>query len=157
MLSSQAFSRDELKTLSPPLHEELRTIRFQDVDVAGIVFFPRVQEYFHDALMALLDRAGIDVRQMLKKQNGTPLIHAEADYLAPMRFGDSVWVEVVEMRFGETSITTGFRVRDTSRARKLMALGQTVQVFMNLTTFSTQPVPEAFVTAIKRVARPLER
>ena len=157
MPSNQAFSRDELKQLSPPLYEELRTIRFQDVDVAGIVFFARVQEYFHDALMAFLDGAGIDVRQMLKKKCGIPLIHAEADYLAPMRFGDSVWVEVVEMRFGQTSITTGFRVRDTSRDRKHMALGQTVQVFMSMTTFSTQPVPDEFVKAIKRVARPLAK
>jgi 1,4-dihydroxy-2-naphthoyl-CoA hydrolase len=156
MRPSQAFSREDLKQMSPPLYEELRTIRFQDVDVAGIVFFARVQEYFHDALMACLDRAGIDVRQMLKKKCGIPLIHAEADYLAPMRFGDSVSVEVVGMRFGETSITTGFRVRDTSRARKPMALGQTVQVFMNMTTFSTQPVPSEFIHAIQGIGRPPE-
>ena len=52
------FDRDELKLSRPQAFVDRRAIRFQDIDAAGIIFYPRVLEMFHDAYAAFLTFAG---------------------------------------------------------------------------------------------------
>lgn len=82
-------------------------VAFDDVDHAGIVYYPRFFHYFHLAFEELLfsafaDRGGyralIDVRRI-----GFPAVHVDCDYKRPLRFGDRFRVEVTAAELGEKS------------------------------------------------------
>jgi YbgC/YbaW family acyl-CoA thioester hydrolase len=144
------FSPDDLVHATTVLHAEPRPVRFQDVDAAGIIFFARVLEYFHDAFLGLLRRAGIDLAAVLREGNwGMPLGHAEADYLGPMRFGDDVVVEIVRLDLGERSLHVGARVR--SPEGRILAIGQAVHVCIDRGTFRSKGIPEQTAAALKAV------
>ena len=91
----QPFTEEELRSSDPSRFTETRRVRFQDVDAAGIIFYPRVLEYFSDAYMSWLQEAGIDIPRTLELgEIGFPLVRAEAEYLRPLRFGDVIAVEI---------------------------------------------------------------
>lgn len=120
-----------------------RPVRFQDVDAAGILFFARAFEYFHDAYVALLDAHGIDLAKILASGTwGAPLASAEAAFKAPLRFGDRVAVEIERADVGTTSITVLFRVLSEPDGARVFCTGKTVHVFIDRKTFRTIPVPD---------------
>ncbi|TKD05257.1 acyl-CoA thioesterase [Polyangium fumosum] len=144
------LSPDDLVHASTVLHAEPRPVRFQDVDAAGIIYFARVLEYFHDAFLSLLRRAGIDLPGILQEGKwGMPLGHAEADYLGPMRFGDDVVVEIVRLTLSERSLHVGARVRSTEG--RVLAIGQAVHVCIDRETFRSRRLPEETVAALTAV------
>ena len=136
------FTREEILDATSVLFFQPRKVRFQDVDAAGTVFFPRIIEYFADTYLAMLDERGVDVARRLRKLEwAIPLAHVEADFLGPMRFGDHLVVEVVGARLAETSFAVAHRVRTPDGTRGL-AYGQTVHVVVDGTTFRPTPIPE---------------
>jgi 1,4-dihydroxy-2-naphthoyl-CoA hydrolase len=142
------FTRTEIVDAPAVLFFQPRKVRFQEVDAAGTVFFPRIIEYFADTYIAMLDARGVDVARSLKKLEwAIPLAHVEADFLGPMRFGDHVVVEVVGARLAESSFTLAHRVRSPD-ATKTLAYGQTVHVVVDGTSFRPTPIPEAIKLAL---------
>jgi 1,4-dihydroxy-2-naphthoyl-CoA hydrolase len=135
-----AFTHNELETSAPPLIIETRPVRFQDVDAAGTLFYPRLLDYFSDAYLALLIDAGLH-GEVAHGALRTPVVHAEADYLAPLRFGDTVTVALVRARASERSFTLGFRV--TRQDGAIAAIGQVTHVNIDAATFRASPLPEA--------------
>jgi YbgC/YbaW family acyl-CoA thioester hydrolase len=116
-----------------------RTVKFQDVDAAGTVFYPRVLEYFADVYMEALRVSGLDVPRMLREKTmAAPLAHAEADFMRPMFFGDEVDVEVVALEVGKTSASFGYRIR---KGHEVAAVGQTVHVFVDGQAFKPIDAP----------------
>jgi YbgC/YbaW family acyl-CoA thioester hydrolase len=123
-----------------PLFEHRREVRFQDVDAAGIVFFARVFEYFHDAYFALLAAHGLDMPRLLREGAwGAPIGHVEADFKAPMRFGEKIVVGIDRGEIGRTSLTVDYRV--TGEREKLYCTGKIVSVFIDRATFRLCEVP----------------
>ena len=143
------FTQAELSQATTVLYGERRLVRFQDVDAAGTIFFPRVLELFADAYLALLREAKIDVPRLLRERVlAAPLKHAEADYLRPLFFGDEVHVEVVAARMGTTSVQFGHRLRRDDGT--VSAVGQTVHVFVDGASFKPIALPaelRAFIEA----------
>jgi YbgC/YbaW family acyl-CoA thioester hydrolase len=124
------------------LFRQHRQVRFQDIDAAGILFFARVFEYFHDAFAALLAARGVDLPKVIREESwGAPLGHAEADFKAPMRFGDAVTVEVERGEVGTTSLTVLFRIVAAADPSKVLCTGKAVHVFVDRETFRSVPVP----------------
>lgn len=135
-----SFSRDALLAVREPIHRMPRRVRFQEVDAAGTIYYSRVFEYFGDAYIDLLERGGVSVPKVMAKQLwAAPLVHAEAEYLAPMRFGDHVVVEVATAACGTSSATVGYRI--TTEDGRVLGVGHTVHVFVDATTFRPCPIP----------------
>ena len=83
MKPERRFSRDAILGATEALASQSRPVRFQDVDAAGTIFFPKVYEYFSDAYLDLLLAAGLDVPGSLaRRESAAPLVHSEA---APLR------------------------------------------------------------------------
>jgi acyl-CoA thioesterase FadM len=134
------FSTEEL-TAAPPLGAvQPYVVRFQDVDAAGVVFYPRILELFHDAYVTFLRAAGQPLEIALKTGSwAAPIQWAEAHFLRPMRFGDVVETAVVASRVVESELLLGFR---TSLAGgKPAAVGRTRAVFVDLATFRRTTAP----------------
>ncbi|WP_394838855.1 acyl-CoA thioesterase [Pendulispora rubella] len=88
-----------------------RPVRFEEVDAAGIVFFPVFLNYCHDAMAALFDPLeGGYVRLVMERRIGLPTVHVEADYRAPLRYGDVARVEVKLLHMGSRSFSLGYTI-----------------------------------------------
>jgi 4-hydroxybenzoyl-CoA thioesterase len=83
-----------------------RAVRFSEIDAARMVFFARFCDYCHEAIEALFDRLdGGYPRLTMVRDIGVPSVHIEFDFRKPLRYGDTVVVEVEVLRIGERSIT----------------------------------------------------
>ena len=145
------FDREELKLSRPHAFVDRRSIRFQDIDAAGIIFYPRVLEMFHDAYAAFLAFAGAPLPEVLR--TGTwiaPVRHAEADYFKPLRFGDEVTVEICRAHVLETETTLGYRVA-RAEGGEVCVVGQTVHTFVERATFKRTPIPESVARALRHI------
>jgi YbgC/YbaW family acyl-CoA thioester hydrolase len=132
-----------------PLFAHSRPVRFQDVDAAGILFFARAFEYFHDAYLAHLTAEGVDFARVIAERTyGAPLVHAEADYKRPMLFGQNVVVEITEATLGTTSVTVHYRVRAERDPAAVHCTGRTVHAFVDREHFRPRPVPDEVRAAL---------
>jgi YbgC/YbaW family acyl-CoA thioester hydrolase len=126
-----------------------RGVRFQDVDAAGILFHPRLLEYFHDAYLELMAAAGTPLEVVLRTQTwGSPLRRVEAHYLKPLRFGDRIEIAMVGAKLQLSDVAVGYRVARLDNA-ELVAVGQTHHVFVDLATFRRVPIPEPLRNAFQ--------
>jgi len=119
-------------------------IRFADVDHAGIVYYPRFFHFFHLAFEELWRsrlgaRAYVDLLD--RRRIGFPAVRAEADYKAPLRFGDTADIELSVARLGGKSITFRYRVW-RAEPRELAAEGQVVCAVTDLSRFTAISVPD---------------
>ena len=82
-------------------------IRFGDVDQARVVYYPRFFHYFHQALERWFGEAlGVSYPELITVQNiGFPSVRVETEFVAPLRFGDRVRIEVELVDIGSKSIT----------------------------------------------------
>jgi 4-hydroxybenzoyl-CoA thioesterase len=119
-------------------------VRFDDVDHAGIVYFPRYFHYFHIAFeeifRARLGAAGL--RELIGHARiGLPAVHAEADFRRPLAFGDEVELAVELIELGERSLTLGYRAEHPERTGHVYAEGRVTAAVIDLDTFRPVPIP----------------
>jgi 4-hydroxybenzoyl-CoA thioesterase len=96
-----------------PPFRHVMPVRFADVDHAGIVYYPRFFHYFHTAFEEFFrERLGSRSYVALLDEDriGFPAVSAQCDYKAPLRFGDTMAIDVSIERMGERSITFRYRV-----------------------------------------------
>ena len=125
-------------------------VRFGDTDPAGIVFFARVFEYAHEAFEDCLAAGGLPLQTMLAQADwAMPLIHAEADYRAPMRLGEVLDVEVALAARSESSLTLAFAIRGAEDG-KVRATVRHVHVAVDRANFAKRALPTVVVEAFAR-------
>lgn len=124
------------------------SVRFHDVDFAGIVFFARIFFYAHDAYEAWLRSIGCYLEiPVAERGYALPFVHAEADYHEPLRAGQNVSIEVTPIAVGKSSYTLKARIRtepDTCNATVT-----TVTVCADPQTRRSQPLPDELRKAIE--------
>lgn len=86
-------------------------VRFGDIDQAGIVYYPRFFNYFHMVYEDYLRERVIPLHVLLKERHiGFPIVHLEADFRAPLRYGDVCPVELELVKLGGSSLTYRYRI-----------------------------------------------
>lgn len=132
-------------------HQSEIAVRFQDIDAAGIVFFSKFFEYVHQAYEDFLTAAGAPLAEVLRNGNwAAPLRHAEADYLAPVRLGALLRVELALAAVEPTEITLGWRILDAAN-EKPCAVIQTVHTFVDPANMTRISVPNEIAHKLKKV------
>ena len=131
------------------------SVRFDDVDYAQIVYFPRLFGYCHWAFEDFFGKkAGVSYAHLLSKRRvGFPTVHAEADFKYPLRFGDVCRVQVETVKLGKRSLTNRYRLF-LGNSKKLCAEIQIVHVAMHMDRYESVPIPRdlraAFTTHLVR-------
>lgn len=140
------FTREALEA-GPTSFAHPAAVRFQDVDAAGIVFFPRILELFHDAWVGYLESVGQPLPEVLRTRRwAAPLRHARADFLRPLQFGDRVEAQLVRGRLDRGDLWVGHRLVGGPENRPL-AVGLTIHAFVSPATMRREPMPEELSVA----------
>lgn len=118
-------------------------VRMHDIDMAGILYFPRQFRFAHDALEDFVESVGLTFDQVFRKEHFVfVIVHAEADYLAPLRVGDRIEVSLVIEAIGNTSFTVAYQIHKTDKT--LVGTAQTVHVTLDAKTRKKIPIPPPF-------------
>jgi len=119
-----------------------RTVAFQEVDAAGLVFFPHFLTYAHEAmeqLFAPLLEGYVGL--ILGRRIGLPAVHVDAEYSAPLVYGESARIETSVVHLGNRSMVIRYRfVRE--RDQVLAAVVRHTVVVTDLDKKKSCPIPD---------------
>jgi YbgC/YbaW family acyl-CoA thioester hydrolase len=126
-------------------------IRFADVDCARVVYFPRFFDYCHGVQEDFFgDEVGAPYAELMGQRHlGFPSVHAEADFKAPFRLGETARIVLEVAKVGRRSATLRFRLYrgDTD---ELCATVVNVVACIDLRTFAAAELPEDVRGALQR-------
>ena len=126
-------------------------VRLQDIDAAGILFFAQVFEYCHDTYFALLADRGIDLpHELAHGAHIMPLVHCEADFKSPMRFGDAVTVAITGASAGKSSYRVHYRITGTGDPVDVRCTATAIHAVVDRQTFRSAPrIPDLIYEALE--------
>ena len=125
------------------------TIRFEDADPAGIVFYPRAIALAHGVVEDLIRQTDLGWHGWFDHHGlAAPVRHAEADFFAPMRAGETLNARAWVQNVGTTSGT--FAVEFSSKDGVLRASIRTVHVLVD----RASGMPVQLTTEIREALAP---
>ncbi len=126
-----------------------RPIRFSHSDPAGIVYFPVYFDMFNGVVEDWFTQGlRIDYASMiLERRLGLPIVHAECDFLAPSRMGDTLTLGVLIERLGRSSLQLRINGEVDGQVR---LSGSLTVVTTSLDGFASMPIPDDIRNAMER-------
>lgn len=121
-------------------------VRLYDSDAAGFHFYGAQFRFAHEALENFLEHVGLPIAQVIREREVLfPVVHAEADYRAPLTVGDRLTVRVVVRALGDRSFSIGYRLflADGREAGSVT----TVHAAVTAASGASCPLPDAVRTA----------
>ncbi|MBE9078128.1 acyl-CoA thioesterase [Romeria aff. gracilis LEGE 07310] len=94
-----------------------RSIRFEETDAAGVMYFANLLALCHEAYEASLAAAGFDLRQFFSDASNpdnaiaVPIVHTAADFYRPLYCGDRVTVCLSPRQLGPDSFEIDYRLQ----------------------------------------------
>ncbi len=124
-------------------YTSVQKIRFDDVDGAGIVYYPRFLHLCHAAFEDFFDAAApFSYPDLIeKKRRGFPTVHIEADFTAPLSYGDTAIVTLAVTRVGRSAVDMRYEIR-RKRDSALSFTARITTVFIDLDTQKSLPLTE---------------
>ena len=120
----------------------IHKVRFDDVDGAGIVYYPQYFHLCHEAFEDFFDTAAsIPYSELIRERRlGFPTVAIESSFSAPLSYGDVAVVELSVEQLGITSATFTYRIR--RRRDGVACFSATVTtVLIDLDSQKPQPIP----------------
>ncbi|WJW75969.1 acyl-CoA thioesterase [Thiohalobacter sp. IOR34] len=130
-----------------PAFSHAITVPLQDVDAAGVVFFAHLFRYAHEAYEAFMAERGQALPALLAAGRlALPVVHAEADYRAPLHHGEQLTMALRVAAIGEHSFTLDYRLLDAANGER--ARLQTVHAVLDASSRQPCPLPSGLRAAL---------
>lgn len=120
----------------------VRSIKFEDVDAASIVFFGRFLGFAHEAMEHFF--SGLDggyAHLIVGRRVGLPAVKVGMQFHAPAKYGDVLRIETTTAHLGNRSATLRYRMFRERDGVQVAEVEHTV-VTTNLETLSSCPMPD---------------
>ncbi len=143
---------------APGVHRHPIEVRFGDCDPAGIVYFPRFFDFFHQAMESwFAAHLEVDYGEVIMgRKIGFPAVHTEADFARPCAFGERIVVELRVEGMGRSSLRLAYAVRGAADPADSppRVVGKTVVTAFDLEPSHASyrraiPIPEGLARAIR--------
>ncbi|HEY9607361.1 MAG TPA: thioesterase family protein [Allocoleopsis sp.] len=119
-----------------------RTVRFQDTDAAGVVYFANVLSICHEAYEASLAASGIDLKSFFSNPTAAiPIVRASVDFVRPMFCGDELLILLTPKPLSENHFELTYQIVAPSSEQQL-AKAMTQHVCIDPMTRTRIPLPE---------------
>ncbi len=124
-------------------HRHRLELRFGDLDLAGIVYYPRYLHFCHVGMEEYFRHVvGIDYPALLAEHGlGLPAVRSEVEHRRPIRYGDRVELEVEVLRVGSSSVEWRHRFRHEG-VEKPSTECRIVTVLVEMKAFEKRPIPD---------------
>ncbi|MCW6051665.1 acyl-CoA thioesterase [Lyngbya sp. CCAP 1446/10] len=120
-----------------------RTVRFQDTDAAGVVYFANVLAMCHEAYEASLAASGINLKEFFSNpQAALPVIHATVDFYRPMFAGDRLTIQLTPKQIAGDEFEIAYQVFSGEVAGRSAAKALTKHVCIDAVTRTRKQLSE---------------
>lgn len=119
-----------------------RTIRFQDTDAAGVVYFANILAICHEAYEASLAASGIDLKSFFSSRElVVPITHARADFLRPLFCGDRITIQLTPQQTSDTDFEVQYQLVRSQQPDKLVSSVFTHHVCVQVASHTRANLP----------------
>jgi 1,4-dihydroxy-2-naphthoyl-CoA hydrolase len=80
-------------------------VKLMNTDATGALYFPEQFKMASEAFEAFLKMKGYPLKKLFASPYLLPVVHAQADYIAPVKAGDSLQIILKTPTVGTTSVT----------------------------------------------------
>lgn len=123
-----------------------RTVRFQDTDAAGVVYFANVLSICHEAYEASLAASGINLQSFFKNSEAAiPIVHASVDFRRPMFCGDELLIHLIPQQLDDNKFEITYQIVAASSSEQQLAKAVTRHVCINPLTRIKRSLPEHII------------
>ncbi len=138
-------------------YETSMKVRFGDIDHAGIVYYPRIINYFHVAFEEFFsDRVGLPYHELLDgRRLGFPSVKVDVDFRRTLAFGDVARVEIQTLKLGNSSLTLRYRIRKEGTTEPCV-VARITTVCVDMDTFEPTRIPDDLRTVFNYHLAPEE-
>ena len=120
-----------------------RTVRFQDTDAAGVVYFANVLAMCHEAYEESLAASGINLKAFFSNPSVVfPIIHASVDFYRPMFAGDRLTIQLTPQQVTGDEFEIAYQVFSSEVAGKSAAKALTKHVCIDAVTRNRKQLSE---------------
>ena len=125
------------------------TVRMHDTDSMGLLYFARQFRFAHDALEEFTASVGYPFKDVLASWDfAFVIVHAEADYIAPLVVGDKLEVHLSIKDIGESSFTLFYELYKLDDMN-LVGTVTTVHVTLDMKTRKKIPIPNKLIKPLE--------
>ena len=137
--------------MSKAFHRRL-PIRFADVDYARVLYFPRQLDLLHTVMEDFFREAvGISYAEMLQRDRiGFPTVRIEADFRAPLRFGEEADVALRVKELGRKKVVFRYEISRAETGEVTGVVTQTT-VAIDPETWHAIELPPKYREALGRL------
>ncbi|MBS0604039.1 MAG: acyl-CoA thioesterase [Verrucomicrobia bacterium] len=121
-------------------------LRLKDTDATGVLYFSEQFKFALETFEEFLKDRGFSWRELMASPFLLPVVHAEADYIAPLMVGDELEVTLKVGKIGSSSMTLQYAFRDPERKIEV-GRAEIVHVVVDRESRRSVPIPD-FLRAI---------
>ncbi len=137
-----------------------RTVRFQETDAAGVVYFTHVLSACHEAYEASLADTGINLQAFFcYPKVALPITNATVDFFQPMLCGDRQLIQLSPRQLGSSDFETLYEIYIEGAEGEPMpcvARASTHHVCINAIARARASLPPDVISWLKRWGKTLE-
>jgi 1,4-dihydroxy-2-naphthoyl-CoA hydrolase len=116
-------------------------VRLFHTDAANLIFFGSLFNITHECYEEFLEKSGFSVKKILADNKfHIPVVHAEADYIKPLRLGDKIEIRMTLNSWGKSSFSLNFVLLNESGEKT--AIVKTVNVVIDARSCKPIEIPE---------------
>lgn len=130
-------------------HETEVIIRFNEADPLGIVWHGHYIRYFEDGRESFGRKYGVSYLNFYQQGLAVPIVSVDCQYKRPLRYGDIVIVETTYIPLEAAKLQFEYKMFE-SKSRELVAVGSSLQVFVDAKTFDLQLTVPPYFAAWKK-------
>jgi 1,4-dihydroxy-2-naphthoyl-CoA hydrolase len=128
-----------------------RTVRFQDTDAAGVVYFANVLAMCHEAYEASLAASGINLKVFFSNPDrAIPIVHASVDFYRPMFPGDRLTIQLTPKQVAGDEFEITYQIFSESVAEKSASKALTKHVCIDAVSRTRKQLSEELMQWLKQ-------
>ena len=134
-------------------YHQRQVIRFADVDWARVLYFPKQFDLLHGVMEDFFrEVVGVSYAEMLQRDRiGFPTVHIDADFRAPLRFGEEADIALSVRELGRRKVVFRYDVTRPATGEITGVVTQTT-VAIDPETWQTIEIPPRYREALARAA-----
>lgn len=123
-----------------------RKIYYHHTDAGGVVYYATYLHLLEEARVEFLKENGLDMKALMDRGIVFPVVHVEADYKSPAKYGDRVRIFTKIEKIGSASIIF---IQEIKRDEALLVVAKTVWACTGV-DFKVRRVPDDFKEVFKK-------
>ena len=122
--------------------ELARRVDYAMLDGANIAYYPRIfdlaHRFFEEAWEPM---CGVSYPVLINERKiGFPVVRVETDFIAPLRYGDTIYATLSIEHVGTSSCTWGYILQNQNH--EVLWRSSQVTVCVDMDTLESQPIPD---------------